>query len=164
MWDGKQMDMMEKISRHEKAEYERESALIREKLESLYTDTKAHFGYLDRDLPDGLVVIVSMVARTQKSDDYRVRRFRTVVGHHFGVSGDMIHLISCPNEEWPEEPVWQPFHGCRWIYPEGQLWTRKEPEFEPDIQWGGGCAKCYENCDECGKVTGPYPRTEMDSV
>ena len=162
--EQQQMDMMDEISRYEQAEYERKDAMIQAKLEGSYVDTRERYGYLNSDMPDGLVVIVTQSARTQASDHYLLRRFRTVVGHHSTVGGPGVHLISCPNEEWPDEPVWQASHGCRWTWPSGTLWTRKEPEFEPEVKWRGICEFCYRNCDSCIEVTGPYPRMKQFPV
>ena len=153
-----QMDLLEDVDRYEQAEHERKVAFLRDKLAVFYMRPEDRYGCIERSIPDGQVVILGTSnARTQKSDKYRTRFFRCVAGHHSAVGGDMLHLISAPNEEWPDEPVWQPWHGCRWIYPEGTLWIRKEPEFEPEIGWGD-CGECFNNCELCNKKTGSYPR------
>ena len=154
---GKQLDMMDVVDRYEQDKHERDLSFIRAKLETFYMRPQDRYGVHDRDIQDGQVVIVVNQGRTQKDDHYWVRHFRCVVGHHNAVGGVMMHLISAPNEEWPDEPVWQAWHGCRWIYPDGGMWIRKEPEFEPEIGWGK-CGECYKNCETCEDLPGPYPK------
>lgn len=157
-----QINMMDDVDRYEQDQHDRELAFIQTKLETYYMKPADRYGAHHKSITDGQVVIMCMQARTQRDDHYWVRYFRCVAEHHMAVGGMMLHLISAPNDEWPDEPVWQAWHGCRWIYPEGGLWIRKEPEFEKEIGWGS-CGECYKNCEECQKLTGPYPRCRKEN-
>ena len=148
-----QLSMMEEIDAYEEQACIRKLAEIRHKLQIYYTNPE-YIGF--QDLPDGLVVINEK--SKYKGSLIRTVFYRCVVDHHMAVGGLMMHLISAPNEEWPEEPTWQPSHGTRWTYPDGRLYTKKEPEYDHSIRWGGKCAECYKHCDDCKEVTGPYPR------
>ena len=111
-------------------------ARIADKLEKEYMRTGDLFGWNPDSLPDGLVVIERSTRYLQHGEQKEVY-YRCVVGHHHAVGGMMAHMISAPNEEWPEEPTWMysKEHGCRWNYPTGQLWTRKEPEYDSGVKW-----------------------------
>ena len=109
-------------------------AQIRDKLDREYVNAYKLFGR--RDLPDGLVVI-ERKTKYLKDGGQKPVYYRCVVGHHKTVGGMMAHIISAPSEEWPEEPTWQvdKWARCRWNYPDGELWTRKEPEYDYSVRW-----------------------------
>lgn len=85
------------------------------------------------DLRDGMVVIYETKHYDPKNghpvaSDY----YRTIVGHHRAASGDLFHLTSEPNFEWPAIPVW---YG-RWIYASnggaGQMWVKEDGDEKTD--------------------------------
>ena len=125
--DNKQMSMLFDIDRYEEGQ-------IREKLRKGYE--YAYRKMNGRDLPDGLVVIMAM-DRYYIEHRTKTHFYRCVVGHHDTVSGPMVHVISAPNKEWPDEPIWQydNRHGCRWTYPTGEMWVNNEPEYDPEVKW-----------------------------
>jgi len=130
-----QVDLMEDVERFQRATYERDLARIQEKLRTEYENTREKFGrFVDR-LPDGLVLITSGAKYRQNRTE--THYYRVVVGHHNTVSGPMTHIISAPNEEWPDVPpwAWDEWHKCQWIYPSNGLWVKKEPEYQPEVKW-----------------------------
>ena len=127
--EGKQITMLDDIDRLDETHYRMKVAEIRGKLETEYRQMK-----LREEAPDGLVVIEEHTRYLRDNVQRRVF-YRLVVGHHMTVGGMMMHLISAPSEEWPDEPSWQPWHGCKWNYPSGPMWTRNEPEYEPEVKW-----------------------------
>lgn len=130
-----QIDLMEDVDRYEQAAREREAARIKEKLRTEYANTYEQVGHRVDDLPDGLVVITEGTRYNGRRCE--IHYYRAVVGHHRTVSGPMAHIISAPNREWPDVPPWMEddTHKCQWIYPHGAMWTRKEPEYQPEIKW-----------------------------
>ena len=153
---AEQITMMEMLDPYEREKRIQQENFYRAKLETLYMKVNDRYGFHHKDMPDGLVVIQPMSRWI--NDEYEMHWYRCVVGHHDTISGTDVHIISAPNEEWPDEPLWQPHHGVRWIYPEGTLWTRTEPEMDPKVRWNEACENCYKNCGDCTKRTGPYPR------
>ena len=127
--EGKQITMLGDIDQMDRLHYEMRVAEIRGKLEKEYHQMKR-----GEEAPDGLVVIEERT-RYMASGAQRSVFYRMVVGHHRTVGGMMMHLISTPSEEWPDEPNWQPWHGCKWDYPSGPMWAGNEPEYEPEVKW-----------------------------
>lgn len=130
--DARQMSLIEEIDRRDEMTYKMRLAEIRDKLEKEYRYVKA---FPEKE-PAGLVVINQ---RTRYMKDHRQRLvyFRCVIGYHRTVSGPMMHITSAPNEEWPEIPPWgyDAVNKCQWIYPDGPMWTRIEPEMQPEVDW-----------------------------
>lgn len=134
MRNGEQTSLLDEIDRREATKREMELAKIRQKLEAEYIHPREKYGTGNPDaLPDGLVVIAGMT--TYGANGTNRHYYRCVVGHHRTVAGPMAHIISAPNAEWPDVPMWQASHGCQWIYPNHELWMRKEEEWQPDIRW-----------------------------
>ena len=130
-----QISILEDIDRRTRQTEKMEEARIRDKLDREYVNTCKMFGHSPDRLPDGLVVIEQATKYLQ--DRQKTVYYRCVVGHHKTVSGMMAHLISAPDEEWPEEPTWQydKWNKCRWSYPHCMLWTRKEQEYDHETKW-----------------------------
>lgn len=88
--------------------------------------------------PAGLVVICRQnLIRDNKNEHHY---FRSVLGYHNTVSGMMAHLISVPNEEWPDVPPWGTWYRSnqRWIYPHGsmmQFFTNGETQEPVQIEY-----------------------------
>ena len=102
---------------------------IREKLKNEYVSVREKFGVNVDWLTDGLIVVEE---RTTYSARGQERHFyRCVVGHHMTVSGMATHLISMPDEEWPDEPKWSydERHKCKWTYPDRNIWCKKIAEY-----------------------------------
>ena len=125
---GIQENFLAEVDYHERQRAERDRARMRERLERDFVPFRCRV--ID-DMPDDLVLIIHN--RNSSGDHY----YRVCVGHHKTVGGIMAHLVSRPNEAWPERPPWQEFDGVQWIYPSGhgyEAWAGKEPEY----QKGGG--------------------------
>ena len=124
-----QMSLLPEIDYHEEMTERMRVAQIRDKLEREYIRPHVLYGHSPDSMPDGLVVIVETELNRKK------HFYRCVVGFHHTVSGLMAHLISMPDEEWDDKPVWQIDRekGIQWIYPGGQnhqIYCNKEPKFE----------------------------------
>ena len=130
-----QVSLIGEIDARLKQTEKMEQARIQDKLEREYVNTCDMFGVHVDSLPDGLVVIEQ--ATKYQQNGQKTVYYRCVTGHHKTVGGMMVHLISAPNEEWPEVPTWQydKWHKCQWAYPTWRLWTRKEPEYDHTVRW-----------------------------
>ena len=128
----KQTTMLDDIDRMDEMTYRMHLAQIRDKLEKEYRYVKA---YPEKEQAG--TVVINQRARYMKDHRQRVVYYRCVVGYHRTVSGPMMHIISAPNEEWPEVPPWayDRQNECQWIYPDGPMWTRIEPEMQPEVKW-----------------------------
>ena len=132
---AEQISILEEIDLRTRQTEKMEEARIRDRLDREYVNTCEMFGHSPDRLPDGLVVIEQATKYLQNRQ--KTVYYRCVVGHHKTVSGMMAHLISAPDEDWPEVPSWQydKWHKCQWSYPHWALWTRKEPEYDNEIKW-----------------------------
>lgn len=78
------------------------------------------------DLEDGQEIIYEQ-KRWHRQKGYPVEStfYRTIVGHHRTVSGDMFHLVPEPDLNFPNIPPWQ----GGWIYAgnghDHQMWRKK---------------------------------------
>ena len=130
-----QISILEEIDMRTQQTEKIELARIMGKLESEYVHSAELFGRNPDSLPDGLVVIERKTKYLQNGQ--KPVFYRCVIGHHKTVSGMMAHIISAPNNEWPEVPTWQydNRYKCQWAYPDGEMWTRKEPEYDYTVKW-----------------------------
>jgi hypothetical protein len=118
-----QISMLDQIDLMERAKKQHEDAQIQAKLEAGYSRLK-NWG---TDTEAGTVVIYPL--DKFETSGYQRHFYRCVVGYHRTVSGLMMHLISVPDEEWPDVPTWQPEKdGKRWTYPMREMWVKNEPE------------------------------------
>ena len=71
--------------------------------------------------PAGLVVICEQ--KLTRDNENQTHFYRAVLGYHRTVGGMEAHIVSVPNEEWPDVPPWGKAHGTdmRWIYPQGSM-------------------------------------------
>ena len=124
-----QMNMLPEIDYHEKMTERMRVAQIRDKLDKEYTRPYLLYGYNPDNMPNGLVVII------ETELDRKRHFYRCVIGYHRTVSGLMAHIISEPNEEWDDKPLWHydTERKIQWTYPGGynhQIYCHKEPQFE----------------------------------
>lgn len=137
---AEQISIIDEIDQRSKMTERMKLEQIREKLKTEYVDVREIYGNIVDNLPDGLVVIVALTK--YETTGQRIAFYRCVIGHHRTVCGPMAHIISKPDEEWAEVPSWQydNRHNCQWIYPERQMWCKKEPEFD-ECAWTEGYEK-----------------------
>lgn len=138
--ETEQITILDEIDQRNKMTQRMQLAEIREKLKNEYVSARDKFSCNVDNLPDGLVVIAE-VTKYETTGQQR-HFYRCVIGHHRTVSGLMAHIISEPDEEWPDEPSWQydKQNKCKWIYPVMQMWCKKEPEKE-ECEWTEGWIK-----------------------
>ena len=95
----------------------REAQAVIRRLDENYMRITA--GELERDGPDGLVVIICQ--EVFRNGRYTKHFYRAILGHHSTVSGRMAHLVADPDEEWPDVVPWGGVAGHpdwpKWNYP-----------------------------------------------
>ena len=119
-----QMTMLDDIDQDKRMRNRMDEARIKDKLEKDYHMVSS----IDEGL-DGVVAIVQMT--TYGAADGRPRHYyRVVIGYHNTVAGLEMHIISMPNEEWPDVPTWMmdKERGFQWIYAIRNMYTKNEPE------------------------------------
>ena len=130
-----QMTVLDTIDRENRMTARMRVEQIREKLKNDYVNVREKYGLNDDLLPDGLIVIEEKTIYTPRGQERHF--YRCVVGHHLTVSGMATHLISMPDEEWPDEPTWHydERHKCKWTYPDRNIWCRKDAEIVDEVPW-----------------------------
>ena len=132
---GDQLDLLGEIDAWLAFSEKMKEAAVLDRLRNGYIRASELFGHNVDNFPDGLVVIqqtTRYLAEGQKQ-----RFYRCVIGHHRTVAGRAAHIISAPDEEWPDVPAWSwdNRHGCQWTYPTGiNLWITKEPVYD-SVKW-----------------------------
>lgn len=132
-----QMTVLDTIDRENRMTARMRVEQIREKLKNDYVTVREKFGVNDDYLPDGLIVIYEMTK--YETTGMENHFYRCVVGHHMTVSGMASHLISKPDEEWPDIPAWHydNSHKCKWTYPGRNIWCKKIAEYVDiaEVDW-----------------------------
>lgn len=111
-----QFDLFSEID----AQQERKAIILENRLRERYRLVQSDELYGFR-VPLGTEVIVKRTfnnPKTFRPQPEKTIYYRTILGKHSTVSGDMPHLVWERNDEFPAEPPWQSYKYGKWIYPD----------------------------------------------